>query len=82
MAVYKGQVKKLSKNPKDKEDVIKSENKLQQLGYVDYIENLCNEQKSKINMSAVQNFIPWRAVWNLNSLSTPCRLVLDAVDRV
>ena len=23
-------------------------------------------------------FIPWRAVWNTNSISTPCRLVFDA----
>ena len=26
----------------------------------------------------VQNFIPWRAVWNGNSISTPCSLVFDA----
>ena len=26
----------------------------------------------------VQDFIPWRAVWNSNSISTPCRLVFDA----
>ena len=26
----------------------------------------------------VQNYIPWRAVWKENSLSTPCRVVFDA----
>ena len=26
----------------------------------------------------IQNFIPWRAVWNGNSISTPRRLVFDA----
>ena len=26
----------------------------------------------------MQNFIPWRAVWNGNSISAPCRLVFDA----
>ena len=28
--------------------------------------------------SEIQKFIPWRAVWNGNSISTPCRLVFDA----
>ena len=26
----------------------------------------------------VQNYVPWRAVWKENSLSTPCRVVFDA----
>ena len=26
----------------------------------------------------IQDFIPWRAVWNSNSISTPCCLVFDA----
>ena len=78
LAVYKAQVKKLSKNPNDRNDVIKSENKLQKLGYVDYMDDLSVEQKSKIRDSSVKYYIPWRAVWNLNSVSTPCRLVFDA----
>ena len=28
--------------------------------------------------SKIKNFIPWRAVWNGNSISTPCRVVFDA----
>ena len=28
--------------------------------------------------SVNQYFIPWKAVWNGNSISTPCRLVFDA----
>ena len=31
-----------------------------------------------LKASDVQNFIPWRAVWNGNSVSTPCRIVFDA----
>ena len=31
-----------------------------------------------LTKNPVQNFIPWRAVWNSNSISTPCRLVFDA----
>ena len=26
----------------------------------------------------IQNFILWRAIWNGNSISTPCRIVFDA----
>ena len=32
--------------------------------------------------SPVQNFIPWRAVWNMNSVSTECRVVFDATQHV
>ena len=28
--------------------------------------------------SPIQNFIPWRVVWKVNSVSTPCPLVFDA----
>ena len=37
LAVYHSQIKRLSKYPQDKEDVIKSEGKLQALGFVDYV---------------------------------------------
>ena len=72
------QVKKLNANPKDKLTVIESEGKLQSLGFVDYFSNLNNDEKNLITASAVKYFIPWRAVWNPKSLSTPCRLVFDA----
>jgi len=48
------------------------------LNFVDFVENLSSEQRKKIFSSALQYFIPWRAVWNSNSLSTPCRPVFDA----
>ena len=31
-----------------------------------------------LRRSEIQNFIPWRAVLNGNSISTPCSLVFDA----
>ena len=31
-----------------------------------------------LRASDVQNFTPWRAVWNGNSVSKPCRIVFDA----
>ena len=60
LAVYKAQVKKLGKSPKDRSDVIKSERKLQDLGFVDFIEDLSADQKQKIDNSSLKNFIPLR----------------------
>ena len=78
LRVYEGQVRKLDSMPQDKLAVIQSEAKLQDLGFVDFVDNLPQEDKELILNSRVKYFIPWRAVWNLKSLSTPCRLVLDA----
>ena len=36
-----------------------------------------DNDKALILSSAVKYFIPWRAVWNAKSVSTPCRLVFD-----
>ena len=78
LSVYKSQVRKLDRNPKDREDVIESERKMQKLGFVDSLENLTQDQRETIDKSPIHYYIPWRAVWNTNSLSTPCRLVFDA----
>ena len=63
-------------------EVIRSERKSHDLGFVEFIKELSDEQKSKIDNSQVQYFIPWRAVWNGNSVSTPCRLVFDASHKI
>ena len=76
--MYNQQIKKLNQNIDKKKDVIEFEEKLQQLGYVDYVRNLKPEQQEMLRRSEIQNFIPWRAVWNENSISVPCRLVFDA----
>ena len=78
LMVYKSQVKKLNNDPPSKADVIAAEAQLQQLGFVDYVRNLTDEQRRKLFQSALRYFIPWRAVWNANSISTPCRPVFDA----
>ena len=78
LAVYNSQLKRLSKHPEDKQDVIRSEAKLQELGHVEYVCNLTEEQQSKLKENPVQNFIPWSVVWKDNSLSTPCRVVFNA----
>ena len=68
----------MEKNPEDKIQVINSEKKLQELGFVDFVNNLSKEERIMIESSCHKYLIPWRAVWNKNSLSTPCRLVFDA----
>ena len=45
---------------------------------MDFLENLTVIQQNKITSSAVNYFIPWRSVWNMNSLTTRCRLIYDA----
>ena len=76
--IYHSQVRKLEKNPIDRQSVIESESKLQQLGYVDFVENLTDDEQQSILNNEAKYFIPWRAVWNTNSLSSRCRLVFDA----
>ena len=69
-------MKKLSSNLNEKKDVIRSESNLHD--FVEFLENLTTEQQEKIKNSPVNYFIPWRSVWNMNSISTSCRLVYDA----
>ena len=78
VAIYNSQIKRLSKESKDREDAIKSEAKLQELGFVDYVENLTEDQQKKLKENPIQNYIPWSVVWKASSLSTPCRVVFNA----
>ena len=78
LAMYKSQIRRLAKDPKSKEEVLASENKLQNLGHVDYVKNLSRAQQLKLKENPIQNYIPWSAVWKENSISTPCRIVFNA----
>ena len=75
---YNQQLKKLSKQPRDKEQVIQSEKKLEDPGHVEFTRNLPNHFQIMLKNSLIQNFKPWRVVLKVNSISTPCRLVFDA----
>ena len=77
LKVYKGQVKKLTANPKAKEAVIHSEGKLHTAGYVDWYVNLDSFVK-ELMKDGVVHFLPWRTQYNENSTTTPVRLVFDA----
>ena len=78
--VFNSQIKILNAKGKenDKLAVIESEQKLQDSGFVDWVDNLEEEEKAMIFSTNVQYHIPWRAVHNENSVSTPTRLVFDA----
>ena len=76
--VYQSQVRKLGKIPEDMDKVIQSEKKLHDLVFVQFVDDLNIKVRDMIHESQVKYFIPWRAVWNGNSLSTPRRLVFDA----
>ena len=80
MKVYNQQLRKLNlpTNAKDKQDILDSEAKLQKLGYVEYLRNLPDATQRYLRDHTTQYYIPWRAVWKGNSVSTPCRVVFDA----
>lgn len=78
LKIYHQQLRKLSNTLDDKAEIIASESKLQSLGFVDYVDNLNQQQQSMLRDSPVKNFIPWRVVWKTTSISTPCRVVYDA----
>ena len=72
------QVRKLVNCPADMGQVMKSEKKLQDLGFVEFASALELEDKEMIHNSEITYFIHWMTVWNASSLSTPYRLVFDA----
>ena len=55
LKVYNQQIKNIYQNTDYKKDVIESEEKLQQLGYVDYVRNLKSEQQEMLIRSEIQN---------------------------
>ena len=59
------------------QDIIKPEAILQSLGYVDFVKNSSKDQQELLKTNPIQNFVPWRAVWNGNSMSIPCHLICD-----
>lgn len=75
MLILSKQMNKLNKNETDKKDVVASERKLQDLGHVDYLENLPPDTQKFLKNHPVQHYIAWLAVWNSNSITTPCRVV-------
>ena len=61
--IFDAQVRKLSRSEGDRNDVLESEAKLQKLGYVDWLENLPEEDQKTVLDAAVKYFIPWQNDW-------------------
>ena len=78
LKVYRKVLKSLEGKDEDLKAILASEQKLQSRGKVDWVSNLSPEIQNLLKNHPIQNFIPWRAVYNENSTTTPCRLVFDA----
>ena len=77
LKIYQGVIKRLDDMPAEKDAIIQSESKLHDLGYVFWLEDLPKEIQEYI-LTHIRYFIPWRAVFSSNSVTTPWRLVFDA----
>jgi hypothetical protein len=75
LKVYQSQLKKLGKSAMDMDHVLKSEKKLHELGFVDFVDNLCDEDRNMIHNSEVKYFIPWRGKFPLTDGGYSCQLV-------
>ena len=74
--VYNNVVRTLAKNPDDLQTVLEAEAKLQRLGFVDWMENLSEEDQRMILDADVRHYYAWRIAWS-ESLTTSCRPVFD-----
>ena len=68
---------KASKNEQTKESILKAFDKLFKNGHAVFVHQLTEEELAKYKDKTVQFFLPWRIVYKLDSLSTPCRPVFD-----
>ena len=76
LKIYHSQVKRLNRSDKDRIDVLEAEKKLQDLGYVDWLHNLDQNDQEMIQNN-LMHFIAWQIVWN-KSVTTPIRPVFNA----
>ena len=76
--IFKTVMKQIERDPQSREVIVAFENKLQNMGYVDYVENLSDEEQNQLRESPIQNFLPWFCVYSKNSVTTPCRMVFNA----
>ena len=74
--VYDKVVRTLAKNSSDRNEVLEAEGKLQKLGYVDWLENLSEDDQKIILDAPVRYTLPWRVVYS-DSISTAVRPVFD-----
>ena len=58
--------------------MLEFEQKLQKVGFVDWLDNLSKDDQDLILKHDVKYLIPWRAVHKENSVSTQTLLLFDA----
>ena len=78
LKMYKSQIRRLNKSEKDLQDALDAERKLQDLGYVDWLQNLDKETQDMIFDAPVMHFIAWHIVRSGTSVTTPVRPVFNA----
>ena len=82
MKIFQSQKKLINKSPGMKDDLLHSFEKLESKKFVVKVKDLDPEIIKKIlEAKTVKYYIPWRSVYKLASLSTPCRIVFDASSR-
>ena len=74
---YYKMVASLQDKPAEKETVLNSFNKLIELNYIQKLSNMDKEIQSQV-MNKQRYVIPWNIVYKQSSISTPCRIVLNA----
>ena len=77
MKIFSSVAKQIRKDPECQEAVVEFEDKLQRMGFVEYVENLTPEQQKMLDESPIQNFIPWLIARNKNSVTTATRMVFN-----
>ena len=78
--VLKGVCKKYGSDEKVKKVILAAFQKLFDKGYAKFMDELTEDEKKEFLNKDPQYFIPWRVVF-ADSISTPCRPVLDASSR-
>ena len=81
LTVLNQQCKKYHQDEEIKEVAIKAFKKLFDNGHAALVEDLDEETKALFMDKDPQYYIPWRLIFKLMSVSTPCRAVLDGSSR-
>ena len=75
--MYYKMAKSLNNNQNEKKVILDSFNKLIELGYVKKLADMDSATQADV-LSKQCYFIPWQVVYKSSSVTTPCRIVLNA----
>ena len=77
------QIKKLKENKEsDREKIKTSFEKLVDCGYIVKFDDLTESERSIIDSKEIQVYIVWNVVYKPSSISTPCRIVFNASQKI